>query len=245
MKMKKTIMMMLFSVFLLSALAVPTLSQTDVGVQVDDHFMWVGTYTQVTTDPTLQTPGQLAIYATWNDTDHVNRTVTAISGVNVTFDTVWVYKNGTEDTSTEVIPIINSTAGSTIQNYVIIGANMEPGDNFTYNDQYGGTLSIDETVQIDYGEGPRDTNYHFTTTTAWATVGREYWFDKATGIISKAKINATRVEDTRNSTTTYTLELKDTNRWIIPEFPTGTVMLLAFAAVAVSVEIIRRKKLKK
>jgi hypothetical protein len=224
-------------------MVVPSLAQDTVGVSVGDHFRWVGTYSHVTDNPNGTVPPQVSLYAFWNETEYVDRTVASISGTDVTFDTTWHFTNGTADkTETEVISINNET-GDNSHGFIIIGAGMEPGDIFTESATWGGTLSINDTVQIEYDGELRDTNYHFSTTGFFAVTYREWLFDKETGILVRALLNATLIGET-DSVTTYTLELVDTDLWVVPEFPTGTVMLLVFVAVTVSIELIRRKKLK-
>lgn len=80
-----------------SVMVVPSLSQTTVGVAVGDHFQWVGTYSHVTDNPAGMVPAQVSLYAFWNETEYVNRTVTSISGTDVTFDATWHFTNGTAD----------------------------------------------------------------------------------------------------------------------------------------------------
>ena len=125
---------------------------------------------------------------------------------------------------------------------------MEPGDTFYYDETYlVDYLTFNSTVMIDYGDvaGQRETLYHQSTTSAWATVIRQYWFDKETGILVRARLDAGYNLEDQNSTTGTLVELVDASVWVIPEFPTGTVMLVVFVAVTVCVDIYRRKKLKR
>lgn len=231
---KKIVLLTLFSVFLLSAMTVPSLSQVTVGVSVGDTFTWVGTYTHETNDPSQMVPGQVSPYAFWNETDSMNATVTEISGTNVTFEKVWYYSNGTDVTETEVQNITNTPVG-----YLCIGADLEAGDDFTQYDSYSyGPLQINKTETFEYGDLTRDTNYHISITGLWAVVTRQYWFDKETGICVRAQLTAV-LEGI--STTEYILELTATNLWVVPEFPTGTVMLFVFVAVIVPIALYRRK----
>ena len=242
--MKKVIFAMLFALFLLSAMAVPSLSQDlTVGVSLGDTFTYEGTWSHNVISGGTTIPNQLVTYQYWNETDSITRTVTDITGTMVTFENEYHFSNGTSATDTIVEDITNPGWV-----HLCVGANMEPGDTFYYDETYlGDYLSFNSTEMIDYGgaTGPRETLYHQSTTYAWATVIRQYWFDKETGILVRAKLDAEYNFEDQNSTTGTLVELVDSNVWVIPEFPTGTVMLLVFVAVTVCVDIYRRKKLKR
>jgi len=242
--MKKAILAMLFALFLLSAMAVPSLSQDlTVGVSLGDTFTYEGTWFHDIVSGGATIPNQLASYQYWNETDSITRTVTDITGTMVTFENEYHFSNGTSATDTIVEDITNPGWV-----HLCVGANMEPGDTFYYDETYlVDYLSFNSTEMIDYGgaTGPRETLYHQSTTYAWATVIRQYWFDKETGILVRAKLDAGYNLEDQNSTTGTLVELVDASVWVIPEFPTGTVMLVVFVAVTVCVDICRRKKLKR
>lgn len=238
--MKKILLAMLFSVFLLSAMAVPAQSQTTVGVSVGDSFTYIGDYFHDADVGGSTIPNQLLPYVFWNATDSITRTVTDVTGTVITWETEYQFSNGSTATETGTEDITNPA------DYTCIPANLEVGDVFYYDGTYAqADLTITEERTIDYGETSRPANYHFTTTGAWATVGRQYWFDKETGILVKAVLDATYAGAEQNSTSGGSFELIESSVWVVPEFPTGTVMLLVFVAVTVCVEIYRRKRLKR
>ena len=155
-----------------------------------------------------------------------------------------MYSNGTLVTS-EVVENITSSFW-----YRAIGAGMEAGDEIRAASMWAGAYIINETIIIDYGStsGERETNV-LSLYTDWSafwgiTTTQTYYWDKETGILVKQ----TQVSDYSGDDADMHLELEvemtNTNVWVIPEFPTGTVMLLMFAAVTVCVDIYRRKKLK-
>ncbi len=242
--MKKAILAMLFALFLLSAMAVPSLAQDlTVGVSVGDSFTYEGTWFHDVVSGGTTIPNQLVAYQFWNETDSVTRTVIDVTGTDVTFENEFHFSNGTSATNTTVEDVANPGWV-----HLCVGANMEPGDTFYYDETYlVDYLTFNSTVMIDYGgaTGERETLYHQSTTYAWATVIRQYWFDKETGILVRAQLDAGYNLEDQNSTSGTFVELVDSSVWVIPEFPTGTVMLVVFAAVTVSIAIYRRKKLKR
>jgi len=242
--MKKAILAMLFALFLLSAMTVPSMSQDlTVGVSVGDSFTYEGNWFHDVTSGGTTIPNQLVAYQFWNETDSVTRTVIDVADTMITFENEYQFSNGSSGTDIIVEDITNITWV-----HLCVGANMEPGDTFYYDETYlVDYLTFNSTVMWDYetAAGERETLYHQSTTAAWATVTRQYWFDKETGILVKAQLDAGYDLEDQNSTTGTIVELVDTSVWVIPEFPTGTVMLAVFVAVTVCVGIYRRKKLKR
>jgi hypothetical protein len=243
--MKKIILTMLFAVFLLCSFTVPSFSQMTVGVSVDDTFRYEGVVTDFTTsDPSLEISMWMSFNLYFNETDYENRTVTDVTGTNITFAIATQYSNGTLDES-ELVENITSSYW-----YRAIGAGMEAGDEIRAASGFSGAITINETIMVDYGgtEGERETNVVYVNsdwTFAGVTKTTTYYWDKDTGILVKQVENAYYSGTDGDMHLVLEIQMTNTNVWVIPEFPTGTVMLLTFAAVAVSVEIIRRKKLKK
>jgi hypothetical protein len=242
--MKKAILAMLLALFLLSAMTVPSLSQDlTAGVSVGDTFTYEGTWFHDVISGGTTIPNQLVSYQYWNETDSVTRTVIDVTGTMVTFENEYQFSNGTSSTDTGVEDV---TSPGWV--HLCVGANMEPGDTFYYDETYlVDYLTFNSTMMWDYegAAGERETLYHQSTTSAWATVVRQYWFDKETGILVRAQLDAGYDLEDQNSTTGTLVELVDTSVWVIPEFPIGTVMLAVFVAVTACVGIYRRKELKR
>lgn len=240
--MKKAILAMLFALFLLSAMTVPSLSQDlTAGVSVGDTFTYEGTWFHNVISGGTTVPNQLVDYQFWSESDSVTRTVIDVTGTMVTFENEYHFSNGTSSTD---IVVEDVTSPGWV--HLCVGANMEPGDTFYYDETYlVDYLSFNSTVMIDYETDSRETLYHQSTTAAWATVIRQYWFDKETGILVKAQLDAEYNFEDQNSTSGTLVELVGSSVWVIPEFPIGTVMLAVFVAVTACVGIYRRKGLKR
>ncbi|MDH5375766.1 MAG: hypothetical protein OEW95_08140 [Candidatus Bathyarchaeota archaeon] len=253
---KKIVMLALFSVFLLSAMTVSALAQPlDVGVQVGDWFKYKAEVTEWESEDPFLPEGFIGpLSLADNETNYILYNVTDITpgdgGNNVTFTITYDWKNGsvTEATNTQNV----STANTQI---FIIGANMEEGDMvsdaflffgfFDYPARY-----INETIESEYIEPPtRETNvleYHIDIDgTPYDYV---FHWDKVTGMRVYYE-NSGDVPAIFTAAYNYTVKwtLIETNigGWtVIPEYPTGTVMLSVFIAITVSIALYGRKKLK-
>jgi len=248
--MKKILLAMLLSVFLLSALTVPSLSQDEltVGVSVGDTFTYEGTLVKYEADEGVPFPPSM--YVTFlekiNNSDWERLTVNDVFETTITFEIVTHYKDGTEETQT-FNEDITSWLHVGLTTVMAIGANLTVGDEalpplpiFDWP-----ALTIKETTDIEYKDVTRETNYCEWNTTEAGVNTFQLYFDKATGILVKYVNNITSgVVEEGNVAWESVYELVDASVWVIPEFPTGTVMLLIFVAVTVCIDIYRRKKLK-
>jgi hypothetical protein len=248
---KKIILAMLLSAFLLSAMTATSLSQDlTVGVSVGDSFKYAGTLVLWEGDTPFP-PMFLEYLQTYNESDWIEYTVTGIEAENVTFEVTTHWTNGTETVDT-----LEENIAST-QPMMIIGADLTEGTEIraAYTDDWGVEYAariLNASEMREYESGARETNvlifdqdmlginlFHY-----------EFLFDKETGMRVYWRNNTTDSDDMFGHTYTYdcTLELIETNiaDWtVIPEFPTGTVMLLIFVAVTVCVDVYRRKELKR
>jgi len=249
--MKKTILIVLLSVFLLSAMTVPALSQdVTVGVSVGDTFKYVSTLVMWESDAVAFPPTYLEWLQTYNESDWMEYAVTGIDAENVTFEVTTHWTNGTETVATMEEDITSS------QTMMVIGANLEEGTEVraawtepTWGIEYAARI-LEAPVTREYESGSREANVVIYDQDIFGNIfSYEYLFDKETGIQVYYQNSAIDVMDMSSNTYSYnaTLELVETNvaDWtVIPEFPTGTVMLLIFIAVTVSIDLYRRKTLK-
>jgi len=245
--MKKIILIVLLSVFLLSAMIVPSLSQVDmtVGVSVGDSFTFVQESMSLTAD---NDDVEISMFATpWlylNESDYVTYTVADVDDASntITFDVLTHWSNGTETTSQSEEAIESSYS------YMAIGANMEPDDVIRPDDGFNGVRFINETITMEYVDESREVNVHWAV---WdfsffgaGISERDYYWDKETGMKVKEVIRYDEDLDQGAIHLEQTVVLTDTSLWVVPEFPTGTVMLLVFIAITVSIDLYRRKTLK-
>jgi len=241
--MKKILLAMLLSVFLLSTMTVPILSQDEltVGINVGDWFLYEGTLVEYEADEGVPFPPSptYIFLKTFNESDWLKRTVANVSGTTITFEVVTHYKNGTDVTETIDEDITSAFT------YFAIGANLTVGDE-ARPPRFGlPAMIINKTIEDwEYEDITRETNYCIWNYTFGGSHTWQVFWDKATGILVKWVYNASISVAQGNATWLLIQELVESNLWVIPEFPTGTVMLLIFVAVTVCVEIYRRKRLK-
>jgi hypothetical protein len=256
--MKKKILIVLLSVFLLSAMIGPSLSQeVEIGVSVGDWFKFEGTLLYYEAEEELPFPPSMWVTQPmiYNESDWQTSTVMAIDGNNVTVEVVTHWKNGTETTE-EVNEDI--TEGLSMN---IIPANMESGD--LLRDEYDLGMGmvwparyLNESIMVEYLDSAREANVlEWTQPTMMfapddRTTARYEW-DKETGALvryyQEGNTTAWDATYTAIGQAHYMVEnvLVDTNLWtVIPEFPTGTAMLLVFIAITVTIDLYRRKTLK-
>ncbi len=251
--MKKTILIVLLSVFLLSALTVPALAQPlDVGVEVGDWFKYERKVTQWESDDPFLPEGYFGpLSLADNETNFVLYTVTDITPYdgysNVTFTITYDWKNGSE-TEGELEEMV-STASTGI---FLIGANMEEGDLvsdawdffgfFDYPPRY-----LNASIDREYLDETRETNvceYHVDI--MGTPYDYTFMWDKATGIRVYYE-NWGDVPAMFTGAYEYTViwELLDSSveGLVIPDL-TGPVMLLTLIAITIPIVLHKRKTLK-
>jgi len=185
----------------------------------------------------IEGPDIIDFFQTWNTTDWERREVVAVSEDIITFNVTTCYINGTE---TNKIVDFNVTSS---HDFWVIEAEMEAGEHIGTLDNQD-PLYIIETMQWTYKEETRDTN----TAKCWYELwgNRSMWWDKQTGVLVKEgfSFGIYNLETGDEFYVNAWQVLSDTNRWVVPEFPSGTAMLLVFVAVTVCVDLYRRRKLK-
>jgi hypothetical protein len=232
----------LISTFLLLALVVAVSAQTrTVGVSVGNKFRYDNTIIWSSND-TSATPPSILVDA--NNTQWKERTVTAISGTNITGQMTTHCKNGTEITVGGWVDV--DTGDSLNIALVFISANLSAGDSIGTNASIT-TWIINETVSRTYLNGVRDTNHVNITSSSsdgthtYRTNVHAYW-DKATGVLVESlyeNINQTGAYTTIGSSGQRIIS---SDLWIVPEFPTWTPALLMLIVLTSATMVIARQK---
>ena len=238
--MKKILFVVLFSVLMLSALAAPALSQVTIGIGVDDRFVYEGTVESTREGGYVATPDWLNNWIVlWNNTEWIKRNVTAINDQTISFDILTRYENGTEVPSTQ-----DETIGEGYSRWVI-GTDTEEGDQIGTLFGESTPLLVNGTITIEYGDDERETLWAGWNALSSGQYFAAYcnYYDKEFGIIVKQTVTAVVMSGEATLTVNIVNELVETTCWVIPEFPTGLMMLFAFVALAVCVDLYRRKQL--
>ncbi len=253
--MKEMVLIVLFAAFMLFSLVAPVLSQDwTVGINVGDWFIYEGTLVSWEADSGVPfPPNEYVMYLDeYNQTDWYMYTVTDITGLNVTFDVVTHWSNGTETFSTLVEDIKTSFT------MMVIGANFQPGTQIRPEYDWEPVISfpllwpariLNETKTVELQAGSRNMNVlDWTHPPSFGYTRQLYHWDKEYGIQAFYMSESSATDFTSGGQYSYRSEfqLVDSNIsvLIIPEYPLGTVMLLMFVAITVIADIIWRKYLK-
>ena len=246
--MKKIILTVLLSVFLLSAMTVPALSQYDwdVGVEVGDWFLYEPTLISYESENVAFPPAYLEYLQTYDEASLMNYTVTDITGDIITFEVLYHWKNGTETTSTVDENMTSS------ESLMVIGANLPNGAEirpaYSILDMWPMPARyLNESIMLETDTGTRETNvldhdrnifeqiYHHT-----------YYWDKETGIQVNHAEHATDVLNQDQQAFSYEckIELIDSSTGVVIPDLTGPVMLLTLMAITIPIVLHKRKTLK-
>ena len=240
---RKLILLTLVSLFILSAMVV-TLAVAQprtVGVTLGDWFK----YGDITGSWSSNDPDAVFPLLELNETEWMLMSVEDVSGTKITFQSTVHFTNGTEETGSGHIDIDTGDGNMTL---MAISANLDANDTIYSSPGYS-TQKINETIVRTYPDGIRDTNYwnitgEYNVTGFYQYISMNWYWDRSSGIFVEMAQEYT--SQTENYTTTWSVILKitESNVWVIPEFPTYTPLLIAFAILTVSIVMIKRRLLK-
>ena len=253
--MKKTVLIVLLSVFLLSALTVSALAEPlDVGVEVGDWFEYKAEVTLwESVDPFLPEGYFGPLSLADNETDSIVYTVSDIMaldvGDNVTFSITYNWSNGSITEGTSVTPV-STDVGALYT--LLTGANLEPGDMaidaFTF---FGMTpipaQYINETIMVEYADVSRETNVLEYSAPEMFGSFYDYktHFDKETGIRvyyeNHGEVAGFGGSNPYNYTIAWQLVDSSVENLYVPDL-TGPAMLLTLVAVTIPIVLHKRKR---
>ena len=256
---KKTILLTLVSMFLLSAMVMTSVVAQPriVGVTIGDWFEYddIGV-SWSSNDPNDKFPQFLEEL---NETEWLRITVQGVFGTNVTLQTIWHFKNGNDETSGGYIAI--DTGNCENVSLLVISANLNVNDTL-YTSFYS-DVKINETVVRTYPDSVRDANHvNITSEEAgtecfWNETAKDYWcreyyyyesanyyWDKETGIVVEQ--SGEWINQTGEYLTSWSawIRITDSGVWIVPEFPTWTSMLLILIVLTVAITISKGRLIK-
>ena len=240
---KRIILSTLALMFLLSAVVVTSVVAQPriVGVSVGEWF----NYGDITGSWSSNDPGAIFPFLEFNHTEWMRISVEDVSGTNITFQSTWHFTNGTEKIESGHIDIDTGVGNMTLS---AISANLNANDTIYSSPGYS-TQKINETIFRTYPDTTRETNHmnitgEYNMTGFYQYISMNWYWDRSSGMFVEMAQEYT--SQTEIYTTTWSLQLRitESNVWVIPEFPTYTSLLLAFAILAVSTVMIKRRLLK-
>lgn len=244
--MKKKALLVALSVLLLSAMAVPVLAQYSwtVGVKVGDWFLYKGTLISWSGTAPFP-PAYIEFLGTYNTSDWMKYTVTAISVPTVTFSVLTHWKNGTETTSTVEDNMYSSSE------LMVIGANLPNGTEirqaYSLLDMWDMPARyLNQPIMLATPNGTRETNVAIHQSNIFGNIfNYTYHWDKATGIQVYFRTSTENSLDQNGNTMNYDakLELIDSSSGVLVPDLTGPVVLLTLMASTVPIVLHKRKRI--
>jgi len=201
---------------------------------------------------TTGTATGLSQIAEMDNIDWMKMEVKSVTSTEVTVETTGAYKNGTTTPATPATEIdIASGSGSTGYFILLIGADLEEGDDVVPQQQGGFALKLNGTTTRAYAGAMRSVNYlDFTVSMSGTTVTAKWYWDKATGVMMET---FTSMSTTTPTAASMELSLKavETNMWSAdvlgtllsnPIYIAGIVIVVVIVIVAAGFLIFRRRK---
>lgn len=201
------------------------------------------------------TPGATFLYevnAFWSSTDEyasipadlveLNRTkavdvrIHNVTGANVTTFVAVYYRN---ESYVGGYGFIDVDTGVSYGGFAgLIAGSLNPQDAIHPLGADG--ITINETVIKTYESGGRDTNriiLEYANATTGTTQRVDRYFDKLSGILVESYETIT----TSKETTRVTWKLKETNGWVVPEFPSVLILPLLMAIIMITAIVYKKK----
>jgi hypothetical protein len=222
---KKIYVAVILLVILISATAAaiyvvenPPAKAVAVGVNAGDSFTYniTSTSTLISLDA-VEPPG----FFQYNQTDYYKITITSINGTNVSLDTIWHFKNGTDVTGKQQIDIANGKKSDDNGFWAIYPADLNVGDLLRPTGFDG--LKVNRTDTKVFADSARWANFWFIDNQFYnvndptqSTQRYDYTgviFDKATGMLE----TLTNYQEYNNPAMkeTITWNLADSSVWLV------------------------------
>jgi len=183
---------------------------------VGDTFTYKLAGSTVLGNSSVVTPQEFLEY---NDTDYYQVTVTAVEGTQVTLETTWQFKNGTQVSEPQAIDLSTGLTGDVMGFVYLYPSNLSVTDKLYPQDS--NQLMVNSTSTQRFGDSSRVINY-WSTEDQYMNTGDQSGntmrydfigvnFDRDTGML----VSLTRIEFLTNPEIqlTITWQLTSTNVW--------------------------------
>ena len=222
---KKIYIAVILLIILISATAVviyvveyPPAKAVTVGVKAGDSFIYniTSTSTLIGLDA-VEPPG----FFQYNLTDYYKITITGINGTNVSLETIWHFKNGTDVTGEQQIDVANGKKSDDNGFWAIYPADLNVGDLLRPTGFDG--LKVNRTDTKVFADSARWANFWFIDNQFYdvndptqSTQRYDYTgvtFDKATGML----VTLTNYQEYNNPAMkeTITWNLANSSVWVV------------------------------
>ena len=175
-----------------------------------------------------------------NNTAHIEVRISTVNETNIDMATPYYFRN---DTAYMDRGNINLQTGEGYGFRAIIGANLNVGDTIHPSGTDG--LRVLDTTTRTYESGSREVNHVQlidNNQTAGYVATRNWYFDKATGILVEQVDEIVENSPSSTSRTTWILDSTyNVQGWVVPEFPV-TVAIPIFLFAGALVALVYKKK---
>jgi hypothetical protein len=244
--MGKKVSLTLFSMFLLLAMAVVSVSAQSrtVGVFVGDWFKYGDINVHWSSNfPNATIPDYLKEF---NDTEYAIVSILSVVNTNVTVEMTTHYKNGSDEITSGFVDI--DTGEGENATMLVISADLNENDTIYTSGMYS-TWKINETITRIYPDSVRETNHlnvtmEYDVPPIYQYNSLNYYWDKHTGMLVEMLQNSTQQMGENVTTASMSIRITDSDVWVIPEFSTSTTMMLALAVLTTATILLRRRILR-
>lgn len=210
-------------------------TSVSVGVSPGDEFKYDLTFYWYSTNPADVVPAYLVEQ---NQTDYFQLTVATTTSTTVVFNTTWKLLNGTIYNSTEIAEVSSGVTGCVY----VYAANLTAG-GLLFPSSTDLPWRINSTEFRVYSGSFREINHISVNNTNIEGVvysNMDLYFDKLTGIVVEYTLTEVR-SSAPNQQIVQHLILKESNVWVIPEFPSVLALPVILAATVVVAAFLKRK----
>jgi hypothetical protein len=184
-----------------------------------------------------------------NQTNYFMINVTGVSDSSVSFNTMLLGFNGSS--SFGVCAMNVGTGMASISGY----AGPTDASNFYFMARNVGMMgrmfpsslmspTVNGTLMMNYAGVSRLTNHLATSTNQnGATVNSDYYFDQATGMMAQWHQEVIQTSGNLQTNSTQMMKITSSSLWVIPEFPTSSI-ILSFVAITTVLALIVSGKVK-
>jgi hypothetical protein len=205
------------------------------GVVPGDMFTYDVTAFWSSNDPNATAPADLLLV---NMTEYYRVIITGVSGADVLTQNIWHFTNGNETPTGGSVNV--ETGNSTGEFWAIVASNLGVNDLLHPSGQ--DMITVNATVMRNYVGGERETNHLMLTYQGSDNTNSveyvDYYFDKQTGMLVELRDTTTYSNPTKTITRYW--KIKDSNVWVVPEFP--SVLILPLFMIATLLAVIAYKK---
>ena len=238
---KRTVLLTLISVFLLSAMVLTSAVAQPriVGVNVGDWYK----YGEIEVDWSSNDPNATIPLQNFTEMEWMTMLVEDISGTNVTGQMTVHFENGTEEIQDGYVDI--DTGDGENATLWIISANLDVNDTIYSSLDYS-DWRINETISRIYPDGLRNTNHLNLTVVIdemgiYMYVSMNYYWDKTTGALVEMAQEYNQTMGETETSWSLLIRITESNVWVIPEFATLTSTLFVLIVLTIAITIYKRR----